>query len=148
MSIDPHHPTHTLLVYFEGEPAEPEKRAVQNAVETLAGSRAWALEPPQFIDQDVPVDGAAPIPTVGAVYSLYSGYPPWGDRLPKDVDQAQLDEVESLLDTFAVLSARLGRRFVVELEGETIGEVEGGELNDSLRDGLLDEWRRVSDARG
>lgn len=103
--------------------------------------------PPEFVDEEdassctEPDD--VPIRTVAGFVKLYSGFPPWCDRLPRSVDRAQLEGVRAVVDAMAAVSAAAHVDIVFEYADEAIGWIQGGAPDDSLTVGLLGEWERV-----
>jgi hypothetical protein len=72
---------------------------------------------------------------------LYSAFPPWGERLSKEIDAAQLREVENIILEMSALSSKTGRSIALVLDGTDVGWIKNGEPDRLLREGLLGPWR-------
>ena len=84
---------------------------------------------------------------MGGILELYSGWPPWGERLPPEIDRAQLEEVETVIDALSEFSAQTGLPIEFELEGDSVGSIVRGTPDESLAETLLGEWRKSLQAR-
>lgn len=82
------------------------------------------------------------MPLVGGVVEIYSGYPPWGDRLPLEVDRAQLDEVRCTIAALSDFSREYDREIAIEYGGELIGTIVAGAPHPTLTEGLLGPWEQ------
>ena len=99
-----------------------------------------------FDEHEVPEDqsrGAHCLDYVGGFIELYSTYPPW--TLPREVDLRHFEEATALLTALEECSRRLQVNFEVYFADEVIGYVTDGEMDYGLREGLLNEWKRVLD---
>lgn len=138
------HPIQSFLFYLSGDVDEVVVTNLRELIEQLAKKRRWTIRPPQFVDStEEPADPSRDesIRTVGAVLRVYSALPPWGDRLPPEVDRAHLEEVESVIDALSRFSSNTGHEIAVELDGAQLGWIEKGSPDRSLAEGLLYEWR-------
>lgn len=120
---------------------------IERLVERMAGSRDWVLAPPEFVDV-VEDDSCTepddlPIVTLGGILQLYSAFPP--HEVPREIDLAQLHEVESLIAQLLEFAREQQIDFEFEFNGESIGEIVDGELDHSMEKGLLGEWRKHLD---
>ena len=80
-----------------------------------------------------------PLRTVGLYIALPHVLPAGGLR-------EQLEDVEAMVELMQSLSRAKGLPLVLEYEGERIGAIRMGVLDDGVRRGLLEPWRqRVSD---
>jgi hypothetical protein len=61
------------------------------------------------------------------------------------IDRAHLDEVKELLGEICRISGECHVSFTVDFAGESIGVVEEGRMDESLKIGLIGEWERVLD---
>jgi hypothetical protein len=143
MQIDPNHPTQRLLFYISDDvDNEADVLAMRDVVRQVAASRTWVIAPPVFLDDVEEDDEAGSLRTVGGFFELYSALPPWGDALPQEIDRAHLDEVKSVLHALAAFSRVTGHEIAFELDEEQIGWIENGVIDDSLGEGLLEEWQK------
>lgn len=137
------HPRQKLIFYVAQDVSDEIRRNVRELVEQIARSRSWLIAPPHFVDTVDAVEGGAadaPIETVGGELEIYSALPPAG--LPKEVDRQHFEEVEALIEAVRRLSEREHLAFELELGGTYVGAIEDGEVDRTLKVGLLDEWRR------
>lgn len=135
--VSPDHPRVPVLIAVDGEATDVQRTAIASVVAAIAGELTWSIAAPIFVDEEE--DGVA---TVGVFLEIYSGHPPWGERLPSAVDRAQLDEVRLIVDRMAEVSAKFEIDVAVELNQEAIGWIESGTADRSLSIGLLAEWER------
>jgi len=147
MSLSSDHPRLTFL-FFLREPADEGSRtAVASLVHELRGRRRWLLGPPAFVDEvgaEANEDGSL-IETVGGALEVYSTLR--GLTIPERLDEQQLEEVETIVAAVADLSGREGLDFDFELGLAPVGSVESGMLDHSLREVLINEWRKSLNER-
>lgn len=110
-------------------------------VSQLSASRAWSIQSPVFVNE-----GADSVRTLGGFVSLYNALPP--NNLPSELDRQNLEDVKELIHQLQEFSSQKNLAFELELDGGHVGSVEDGELDKSLRIGLLEEWERVLSERG
>ncbi len=79
--------------------------------------------------------------TLGGFVSLYNALPP--NNLPLGTDRQNLEDVKELVHQLQGFSSQRNLAFELELDGGHVGSVVDGELDKSLRIGLLAEWERV-----
>jgi hypothetical protein len=144
MSIDSNHPKQefscTVLAPADAT-LEARLRALASRLES---GRHWTIGPPEFArfgDED------AEEASFGVILDVYSALPPWGERLPVAVDEAQLEEVRELVDALTELSRDLGQEVECHLGETYVGSIEDGEPDELIRDGLLGEWARQLHSR-
>jgi hypothetical protein len=80
------------------------------------------------------------IETVGGFVEIYSALPPW--TLPREIDRLHFEEVSTLVNALRDFSRQNGLSFEFELDGNYVGAIDNGEMDASLGEGLLGEWRR------
>lgn len=137
-TVSPDHPKQKLLFYVAQDVDESVRNTIHQLVDRLANSRSWVIAPPRFVD--VEDSGETPVETVGGELEIYSALASVG--LARDVDRQHFDEVVSVVDAVKTLSAQAGLAFEFELDGNFVGAIEDGELDRSLRVGLLEEWKK------
>lgn len=124
------------LVFYVAEDVDASVRSdVQQRLRELAASRAWSIAPPGFIDE-VDENG---LEIVGGGLEIYSALPP--NRLPADVDQRTLEEVDALVEAVKALSASASIAFEFHLDMTYVGCIEDGVIDRVLLSGLLMPWR-------
>jgi len=141
IAIAADHPVDVLEFFLQ----DPSPAAAERFLAFMASlrDRDWTLGPPELVDEQ---EDASSCRNLGGVLDLYCAHPPWGERLPVDVDSAQFRETHDLLHALSSLSGEVGA-FQVWFDGEEIGEVANGDLDRSLQEGLLGEWQRSLEER-
>lgn len=145
MQLDPNHPKQELscMVLAPGDAALEGRLRV--LLSRLESGRRWTIAPPQFTRFGD--EGAGEDVNLGVILDVYSGHPPWGDRLPVDVDAVQLEEVRALIEALAGLSRDLGEEIECHLGDTYVGSIEQGTPDRLIREGLLAEWERQLESR-
>jgi hypothetical protein len=148
-SVSPDHPKIPLLFCLDDRIDDIAVEKMRRLVEELADAREWTIAPPDFVDETEESENPEydDIRTVGGVIDLYSGFPPWGDRLPIEVDRAQLADVKFIVEKLAKLSAELQSEIAFEYNDESIGWIERGVPDRSITEGWIGEWERAIAAR-
>lgn len=106
--------------------------AAVREVEELASRRSWIAVPPAFVGE---IDGIDE-PAFGAFLTY-----PSANKLSTQDDLRCLADVEAFIGLAEQISRQFALYVECELNGESIGVIENGNLDRSLRDGLLGEWR-------
>jgi len=146
MNLDPSFPVQELLFFVAHDLTASIRAGVYNLVANLATSRKWVIGPPKFVDiaegldEAAKSDGEIPFETVGGALEIYSSMPP--TVLPREVDLQHLEEVSALILAVCDFSRAYKVTFEFELDGDCVGDIENGEMDTCLRQGLLGEWKR------
>ena len=135
-TLEPNHPKVDLVFAVVGGTRPHTDVALERALEQLGRSRHWSLGPPEVVE-------LADEGRVGGVLQVYSALPPWGDKLPKDLDTANFSEVSALVEALKSFSRDYEVDIEIVLGGVDVGVIRRGTPNSSLSDGLLGEWKRV-----
>jgi hypothetical protein len=138
----PEYPRQCLVFFVVQEADDVIRAAIRGMIEVLATERKWVIHAPRYVEEVYAASagpGDVPIVTIGGVLEIYSAI---GTDLPRDTDLAHLEEVECVVRATQVLSADMGIDFEFELDGVSVGTIEGGILDRSLQIGLIGEWRR------
>jgi hypothetical protein len=108
----------------------------------LLNAQQWNHGIPQFFDQ---IDDESctrpedvPIRSVGCVLSF-----PNNVEREINIEQASYADVSLLVSLLEDYSRENAEEFDIELDGEYIGSIEDGEVDQSLTVGLLDAWRAL-----
>jgi hypothetical protein len=137
-------PKQVLLFFIVSRIDQKVRSIVEEFVTALAASRTWAIGPPTFVDEiEQPEDqsqGDLPLETLGGYLEIYSALPPV--ELPPEIDGRHFQEVTALLESLGKLSFENSLDIEVELDGNAVGCISNGNMDRSLRIGLLDEWKR------
>jgi hypothetical protein len=145
-SLTPDHPKLELLFYIVGDEFDDEDAdGMQRLVETLGASRSWVIAPPEFVDDVVEAtrDDEEDLPLVGGSLQVFSGYPPWGERIPRQLDRAQFDDVSATIDALREFSREHGLEIAVEYNGSSAGWIRDGVADELITETLLGAWERA-----
>ena len=144
VDVGPLLPKQRLLFYIsDGIHHEDDVAAMERVISGVAASRGWVVGPPVFVNESVEDDEAGSLRTVGGFIDMYSGLPPWGDVLSREIDRAHLSEVKAIIGALAEFSQRTAHEIAFELDGAQIGWIEKGVVGRSLREGLIEEWEKT-----
>jgi hypothetical protein len=142
------HPRERLLFFLAQDVGDSVRAKVHDFVLKLASLREWLNGPPQFVDEmDEPPDashGDKAVETLGGYIEIYSARPPWS--LPPEIDRQHLDEVTTLVTALRQFASQNRLAFELELNDTFVGMIKEGEMDRSLSEGLLGEWKRQLDA--
>jgi hypothetical protein len=143
-NVAPNHPKQKLLFFVAQDLDDTIRANVRDFVLRLASLRRWLNGPPRFVNsRDEPADtsrGDMPVETVGGYLEIYSALPPL--TLPRETDLQHLDEVTALVNALRDFSREQSLAFELALGDTFVGAVTDGEMDRSLAEGLLGEWRR------
>jgi len=133
------------LLFFVSQDIDGNMRSnIRDFVLRLAGKRRWLLGPPQFVNShQEPADtskGDLPVETLGGYLELYSALPP--SQLPREIDLQHFNEVTELINAIQEFSREQHLEFEFELGGTFVGAMTDGNMDRSLAQGLLGEWKR------
>jgi hypothetical protein len=132
------HPVKSLLAFVDSDFVEDDVDHLRQLAEDLAaGPVGWLLGPPQLVDEVDPEDG---VRTVGLVHHVYAAFDTRGALLAESVDRQQLEEVRELIAGLQAVSARSEIDIGLELDDDSVGWIEQGEVTQSLRVGFLEAW--------
>jgi hypothetical protein len=144
MNVAPNHPKQKLLFFVAQDLDDASRASVRDFVLRLASLRHWLNGPPRFVNsRDEPEDAAhgdSPVETVGGYLEIYSALPPW--ILPRELDLQHFNEVTALVEALRDFSRQQSLAFELELGETFVGAITDGELDRSLAEGLLGEWKR------
>jgi hypothetical protein len=143
-SVADDHPKQRLLFFVARDVDDGIRGAVLDFVNQLALRRHWSNGIPRFVNNiEEPEDASGedmPFENLGGYIEIYSALPPW--TLPHEVDIQQLDEVTDLVNALRDFSRQHLLEFELELDDTFVGAITDGEVDRSLAEGLLGEWRR------
>jgi len=123
------------LVFFVAQDFNDDtRRVVLECIRNMANQRDWVIAAPEPIDEDNKT------PLLGGLLRIFSAIP--RGSLPLDVDRKHLEEVKLIVELLKRLSFEHLLAIEFELDGEFVGSIEDGNLDKSLREGLLGEWER------
>ena len=141
--IDPiHHPRQKFLFFVAQDINDSIRSKIRQLIDTISSSRSWIIGPPRFVDSvdKIGTIQDSPIETLGGELEIYTALHPL--KLPKDIDRQHLKEVEAIVDAVRVLSEYEQLAFEFELDGVSVGAIDDGIINKTLRVGLLNEWKK------
>lgn len=135
---DEEHPRQHMRFFGGGEWAAEAERRVSEALDGLAASRSWTLGPPTYVLSHGELSGEL---------TLHSAFPPWGDRLPIQTDEAELEQARALISVLADASVHLGTVIALDMDDDPMGEIVDGQLDAGISEVLLGEWARTIEKR-
>lgn len=145
--VESNHPKQTLLFYVAQDLTPLIRQQVYQLLQSLEHTREWVIGPPELVNavelSENP-DADEPIETVGGRLQIYAATRPGG--LPVPIDRQRFEEVEALVKAVREFSAASAILFELELDGNYVGAVDNGQMDQSLQVGLLDSWRQQLDA--
>jgi hypothetical protein len=125
-----------LLCYVDGQPWPEAIERVCQWVAALRQVRDWAVGPPEFVNEFAGNDH-----TVGVVLRLLPAFDLGGRENPPEVERELLADAEALVASAQRFTDDGTVGLAFELDGESVGWVEGGSADQMLTEGLLDPWR-------
>jgi hypothetical protein len=144
-SVSADHPRQKLVFFIAQDVDDELRLKVKEFVEQLAGTRHWLNGPPRFVDEidETPSSDPddLPIESLGGFIEIFSAWPPW--NLPRDVDLQHLREVEDFVAALRRFSRQNWLEIELQLDQTFVGEIQNGEMDVLLAEGLLGEWRRT-----
>jgi len=148
MDVDSNHPTDQFSFVVLTTDVQTFQPELAESLQLLAQSRQWLIAPPALFelesaDEEIlsekNVDDASeedyPLGGYLDVYSALQGPP-----LPYEVDQCHFEEVTALIHLLERFSIKHGLEIEFYLGPELIGNIVWGLQDESLREGLLEEW--------
>jgi|KBSMisStaDraftv2_1062788.scaffolds.fasta_scaffold198698_2 hypothetical protein len=131
---------HELLAYLSDEFEDDDATALRDLAVELKGAHSWKFEPPYFVDDTDDSSGTQPedeaIRTVGLILPLSL------DGEDKDVP---VKDLIVLVKALARLSRSRHLEFALELDETYVGDIQDGDPDDGIREGLLATWERTGD---
>jgi hypothetical protein len=138
--VSPTHPRQKLLFFIDQSLDDAIRAKIWDFVLGLASLQKWVIAPPQLTNRREKDVRGDIVETLGGSLEIYSALRPW--KLDRKVDIAHLNEVSGLIEELCRFSRENKLRIAFELDGDSVGFVENGDMDRSLRVGLLGEWKR------
>ena len=138
MAVDPQHPKQEFSCAVLAPSDGLLEARLREIVAALSAARSWTIGPPEFARFGDDEDAAC-----GVILDLYSAHPPWGARLPRDIDRMQFEEVSVLVRALSDLSHDTGDEIECHLGDTYVGSIVAGRPDQLIAEGLLGEWARV-----
>lgn len=136
---DHNHPVQELVFFVAQDIDGLTRAAVESFIANLTSLCDWVIGPPSTIkDENDPN-------LVGGCIKIYSAFPP--NVLSKEIDLRHFEEVDSVVTALKRFSYEHMLAFEFELDGKFVGALEDGNVDRTLQEGLLNEWKRQLDAR-
>jgi len=143
-NVIPGHLMNTFYFTLQTPLTDELASAFENALASFPNRRKWVIDPPQLVDFIEAEGGTnAEKHTYGGAVRIYSALPPWGDKLPKEVDRSHYEEVSLIIDELKALSNRFSCEFSLQLDQTHVGHIRNGVLDESVQVGLLGEWEKA-----
>lgn len=143
--ISPNHARQIFSFSIPGGSNAEVHADLERVIEDVAHSRAWLLGPPAYACEPDSLEDGEEIKIAGGVLEIYSALPPW--TLPTETDRQHLEEVTALVEALRPFSARWHVELEFFLDSTYVGDVADGQMDRSLAETLLGEWRRVLEKR-
>lgn len=127
------------LTFRAKSPGRVEARAsIEANYASLVASRNWTIGPPLLSWEQDRLEG---------VLWLHSALPPWGDELPIEDDEDELEEARALVKFLEAASVQAKVEIDMELDSDFVGEIADGHADDGIQEILLGEWARMLEQR-
>jgi hypothetical protein len=137
------HPTQSVRFLVLDGDSTAVFESLSSDIEKLAKKRNWLLGPPRLLEGVIHPEGLGPDEgLVGAEIQVYSSLPPWGEELPKDVDEICFQEACDFVEWASASSLTNGCDLDFFLDDVFVGQVLRGKPDGLLAEGLLGEWRK------
>lgn len=130
------YPKQMFVFYASEDIDDSTKSSIRQLVQELVSLKAWCVAPPAFVDETD--EGGAEV--IGGVVEVWSALP--SSKLPIDLDSKNLEDVEALIEVVRKYSEIEGVSFEFLLDSTYVGSVDHGVLDRTLREGLLEPWRK------
>ncbi len=143
-TVNAGHPTNYLYVVVTSPLSDELMNAFEDWLTELPSRRSWVIQSPElvdYIDEDESTGDSKH--TYGCALRMYSALPPWGEKLPKEIDRKHLEETEFLLKDLSAFSKQSGCEFRLQLDRTPVGGIADGALDQSIQIGLIGEWRKA-----
>ena len=140
MTLSEDHPQQDFIFFLRNDVSPKTLADLKATISSLANKREWTIAAPDFIQlesEESSLEGGL----AGGRLAIYSALPPWGDRLPREVDRAHFEEVQEVVQALCELSNAKALEFQLELDGTVVGGIRNGEADKMLMQGLLEPWR-------
>lgn len=138
VALDPRHPKQEFSCAVLAPGDGLLEARLRDLVAALSAARSWTIGPPEFARF-----GDDEESTFGVILDLYSAHPPWGARLPRDIDRTQFEEVSALVGALSDLSRKTGDEIECHLGDTYVGSIVSGKPDQLISEGLLGEWAKV-----
>jgi hypothetical protein len=138
MKIASDHPRQQFVFLLRSEPTPDLLDELRRGVSSLAARRSWTIQEPPYFE-----GGASGATLHGGHFEVYSALPPWGEKLPLEIDRAHYEEVQEVVNELCKLSHDHGMSFQLQLDGTIVGGVRNGSPDKMLSEGLLLPWKQA-----
>lgn len=137
------HPTSCLYIVLGEDPTEALMDRFEEWLGDICSRRKWTISSPELIDY-IDEDGSgSSTHTYGCALRMYSALPPWGEKLPKEIDRDHFLETKFLVDELSQFSIRENCSFRLQLDTAFVGVIDKGSVDERIEVGLIGEWRKA-----
>ncbi|NEQ42485.1 MAG: hypothetical protein F6K00_02545 [Leptolyngbya sp. SIOISBB] len=136
------HPKQSFLFFIDDEINELKVSKMKLMISEITDKYNWINGAPKFVDDCQEFEDGDFL-TIGGELEIYSALPPWGDRLPKEVDTIHLNEVKILINYLEKYSKETDSTISIEIDGTQIGWIENGISDTGITETLLMEWEKI-----
>ena len=144
INIEKNHPINVLYLTVCSEITNALMNNFERMLEELQASSTWTVSPPSLIDYFEEDDESRELVHVfGCGYELYSSFPSWDKKLPRETDIQQFKEVEILLARAAEISKAESCDFEVQLNQTFVGRITPTRVDRGITEAFIGEWRKA-----
>lgn len=141
--LSPDHPICRLFFLLVSDVSDALTITFEVMLGRLPGRRDWVIGSLQLVDYIDELPEGEEHHTYGGVLEMYSAFPPWDKQLPKAIDASHFEEVSLIVDELRHFTRNFNCAFVLQLDRTQMGYIRNGEVDRSIRDGLIDEWKKA-----
>jgi hypothetical protein len=144
------HPRQELRFFVSGNIDANSRSLLNELVAQLSTKRAWVLGPPTLVEGVEHPEGLGGEDSSNFIQvgiEIYSALPPWGNAISRDIDATHFQEVSDLITAAADFSAKASLELDFFLDDVFVGQIQKGQPDKLLTEGLLGEWQRALGTR-
>lgn len=138
------HPKTNLYFFLGEEPTNDLAHEFELLLDSMSDNREWVIGPPELVDFiDEPDDDGEEVHTYGGVLEMYSALPPWGTKLPREIDKRHFEEAAAIVEELCGFSRAHHCQFELQLDDTYVGSIDNGSSDSLIQIDLLGEWKKA-----